>query len=291
MSQATSDALPSVIRHDPAVDPIALVCDSPHSGIRYPDGFTCAAPHHKMRSGEDNHIHTLWGAAPEFGATLIEATFPRVFIDPNRTLEDLDTDMLDGPWPDPVTPGEKTRLGKGLIWSRLSDGTPIYEGKLAVADVRDRVENYYKPYHAALQSAIDDRYREFGALWHLNLHSMPHNAYESMGIKTDRQVADFVLGDRDGTTCSPEFVAVVADFLRSKGYSVAVNDPYKGVALIAGIGDPARNRHSMQIEILRPLYMDEQTREPNEGFTQLQTNLTELLGVLRDYIREQTTDR
>ncbi|MFW8565021.1 N-formylglutamate amidohydrolase [Orrella sp. 11846] len=288
MTLSAQNNLPPVIRHEPKVPAIALVCDSPHSGITYPDGFQCAAPQNLMRMGEDNHIHTLWKAAPDVGATLIEATFPRVFIDPNRSLKDLDPDMMDGQWPEPLSPGEKTRLGKGLIWARLTGGVPIYDRKLPVAEVQDRIETYYKPYHAALSDAIDQHYKQFNALWHLNLHSMPHNAYEGMGIKTDKQIADFVLGDRDGTTCSPEFVDVIATFLRSKGYSVACNDPYKGVELIAQIGQPERNRHSLQIEILRPLYMNEDTREPNEGFTELQNNLTTLLNVIRDYIVDQT---
>ena len=37
--------------------------------------------------------------------------------------------------------------------------------------------------------------------------------------------------------------------LKERGYTVARNDPYKGVQLIQRIGQPARNRHSLQIEI------------------------------------------
>lgn len=289
MSARDSKDLPAVIRHDPDCDPIALVCDSPHSGTVFPDGFQCAVSRQEMRQGEDNHIQTLWNAAPRVGATLIEATFSRVYIDPNRSLEDIDPALLSEPWPEPLSPGEKTRLGKGLIWTRLDGNTNIYDHPLSVSEVRKRIDHYYKPYHATLSAAIESRYRQFGGLWHLNLHSMPHNAYERMGIQSDRKLADFVLGDHDGKTCSPEFIALIESFLLDKGYSVARNDPYKGVALIAQIGDPSKNRHSLQIEILRPLYMDEHTREPNEGFEALQSNLTQLLGVVRDHIVSRTT--
>src|SRR5690625_1910017 len=158
---SASHHLPPVLCHEPQGDPIALVCDSPHSGVTYPEGFQCTAPMAAMRQGEDNHIHTLWGAAPELGATLIEATFPRVYIDPNRSLDDLDPEMLDGPWPQPLAPGEKSRLGKGLIWSRLDEDTPIYDQPLAVADVQNRIENYYKPYHKVLAEVIEARYAQF----------------------------------------------------------------------------------------------------------------------------------
>ena len=65
-------------------------------------------------------------------------------------------------------------------------------------------------------------------------------------------------------------VDLVERELRGFGYSVARNDPYKGVQLIERIGQPHLHRHSLQVEIRRPLYMDEATREPNEGFVRLQ---------------------
>jgi N-formylglutamate deformylase len=95
-----------------------------------------------------------------------------------------------------------------------------------------------------------------------------------------------VLGDRDGTTCDPAVVDLVARTLRGFGYTVAVNDPYKGVELIARIGQPALGRHSLQIEIRRPVYMDEATREPNAHFDTLRAHLSALTGVLAGHIRE-----
>lgn len=269
----------------PQEQAIPLVCDSPHSGVCYPDDFRAAAPQQKLRSGEDTHVDLLWRAAPDVGATLLAANFPRVYIDPNRTLADLDADLLDTPWPEPLQPGPKTRLGFGLIWRQLDRDTPVYDRKLTVAEVRARIDHYYLPYHAALSAAVASAYRRFGAVWHLNLHSMPDNAYERLGIAAPHPLADFVLGDRDGTTCDAEFAQLMADALRALGYTVARNDPYKGVELIARIGDPAQRRHSMQIEIRRALYMDETTRQPHAGFAAVQRDITRLLQQLAQYIR------
>ncbi|WP_227458749.1 N-formylglutamate amidohydrolase [Cupriavidus pauculus] len=271
----------------PEGDAIPLVCDSPHSGVFYPSDFDAAVPLHRLRGGEDTHIDTLWAAIPKVGGTLIGATFPRVYIDPNRTLDDLDPDLLAEPWPTPLSPGEKTRLGYGLIWRKLDAATPIYGRKLTVAEVRNRIERYYRPYHAALAEAVEAAYRKFGALWHLNLHSMPNNAYERLKIVSPRPLADFVLGDRDGTTCEPGIVDLVEGQLRGMGYTVARNDPYKGVQLIAQIGRPAERRNSLQIEIRRPLYMDEATKAPNDGFSSLQRDLASLSAAVAAYIRDR----
>ena len=99
-----------------------------------------------------------------------------------------------------------------------------------------------------------------------------------------RARADFVLGDRDGTTCEPEFTAFVAETLRAMGYEVAINDPYKGVELVRKHGRPGEQRHSLQIEANRRLYMDEATLAKNAGFRVLETNLTQLVASLRGYV-------
>jgi N-formylglutamate deformylase len=281
---------PFVLRKaDPAME-IPLVCDSPHSGVHYPPDFRFAIAFDELRAGEDTDVDLLWEALPSLGATLLAAGFPRSYIDPNRDVEDLDCDLLDAPWPHPVNPSEKTRLGIGLIWRNAghSGRQPIYDRKLSVAEVEARIRNYHAPYQATLLAQIEQAYRRFGAVWHLNLHSMPGNSYEGLQIRTDQRLADFVLGDRDGATCEPEFVAFVAEALRKRGYRVALNDPFKGVALIARLGRPAQRRHSLQVEVHRGLYMDETTRARSDGFPLLRQSLAEVAGDIAAYVRART---
>jgi N-formylglutamate deformylase len=276
----------------PETDAVPLVCDSPHSGVLYPDDFRYALPFEKLRAGEDTDVHVLWQALPSVGATLLAAQFPRAYIDPNRDVEDIDPAMLDEPWPAPLNPGEKTRLGIGLIWRDAGqDGRkPIYDRLLSVAEVQNRIATCHAPYHAAMREQIEAAYARFGAVWHLNLHSMPANAYEGMGIRTDKTLADFVLGDRDGTTAAPEFTDMVAQSLRRRGFTVAINDPYKGVALIARLGRPTERRHSLQVEVHRGLYMDERTRERSKAFSVLQSALTEVSREIATYVKSQVKD-
>jgi N-formylglutamate deformylase len=273
----------------PEGDAIPLVCDSPHSGTRYPADFRHALPLQELRAGEDTDVHVLWHGLPAVGATLLAAEFPRTYIDPNRDVEDLDAALLDGPWPGPLRPGEKTRLGIGLIWREAGpDGRkPIYDRALSVAEVQHRIAAYHAPYHAAMREHIEGAYARFGAVWHLNLHSMPANSYEGLQIESDHPLADFVLGDRDGTTAAPEFTAMVAEALRRRGFSVAINDPFKGVALIARLGRPAERRHSLQIELHRGLYMDERTRERSSGFAALQNALSQVAREIAAYVKTQ----
>ena len=273
----------------PEGEPLPLICDSPHSGTMYPDDFGYAVPFDVLRGGEDTDVHVLWQALPSVGATLLAAEFPRAYIDPNRDVDDLDPELLDAPWPTPLQPSEKTRLGIGLIWRDAGKNSmpPIYARKLPVAEVQNRIATYHAPYHAAMREQIETAHARFGAVWHLNLHSMPADSYEGLGIRSDHPLADFVLGDRDGTTAAPEFTAMVAQALRKRGFRVAINDPFKGVALIARLGRPAERRHSLQIEVHRGLYMDEITRQRSAGFDALQDALTGVARDIADYVKDQ----
>lgn len=276
-----------VLVHPPQGGVLPLVCDSPHSGTAYPADFGYALPLALLRRGEDSLVDQLWQAWPEHGATLIEATFPRTYIDPNREEDDINPAMLDGTWPVPLHPGPKTLQGLGLVWEQVNQAgqaTPVYDRKLSVAEVQQRIAHYWKPYHAALAQAIRWSVDRFGCVWHLNLHSMPSDVYQRLG-SPEKHLADFVLGDRDGSTCDPAFIHLIGDALQARGYSVAYNEPYKGVALIGRIGQPAYGRHSLQIEINRRIYLDEATRLPRAGFAPLQQDLQGVMAEVAEFVR------
>lgn len=278
---------PAFDRHDPPGAVVPLVLDSPHSGTEYPVDFRPAQPMEALRQAEDSYVDELYGHAPSHGATLIAARFPRSYIDPNRSILDIDTSLLDAPWPGPAQAGRKTQLGIGLIWRVLDTGEPIYGRKLSIAEVKRRITEYHQPYQKAVQQALDAAYDHFGTVYHINCHSMPALSSQVSEEGPGKARADFVLGDRDGTTCSPEFTALVAGTLRGLGYEVKVNDPYKGVELVRAFSDPAAHRHSLQIEVNRRLYMDERTREKNANFATLRGHLDRLLRVVAEYAAER----
>lgn len=263
-----------------------VVLDSPHSGNQYPADFSCVTPMNIIRKAEDSFVDELFAAAPECGASLQRALFPRSYIDPNRSLQDIDLALLADPWPDPLSPSEKTRLGHGLVWRICPPDYPIYDRKLEVAEMLERIETYWRPYHETLRQSLDETHHRFGAVWHVNCHSMPTMPVPyAYGGSTGW--GDFVLGDRDGSTCSPDFINFVAETLRGLGYDVRINDPYKGVELIRAHSDPEGGRHGLQIEINRSIYMDESRLERNGGFEALKKDMTRLVSAICDFARGQ----
>jgi N-formylglutamate amidohydrolase len=275
------------LRHDPTGPMVPLVLDSPHSGREYPDDFGHAQTLEALRQAEDRFVDELYASATTHGATLIAARFPRAYIDANRSILDIDASLLDAPWPGPAVAGRKTELGIGLVWRILDTGAPIYSRKLSVDEVMRRITQYHQPYQRAVKEAIDHAHAHFGAVWHLNCHSMPSVSSRISEEGPGKLRPDFVLGDRDGTTCDAEFTDLVARTLRSLGYEVKLNDPYKGVELVRAFSDPAAQRHSLQIEVNRRLYLDEKTLEKSDGFDQLRANLDRLVAVVAHYAAER----
>jgi N-formylglutamate amidohydrolase len=269
----------------PRAAQLPLVLDSPHSGNRFPADFDAVVTEAELREAEDCYVDELWGGAAALGAPLLAALFPRTYLDPNRHAGDIDPDLVEGAWQGEIVASGKARLGKSLVWRTLEDGRPIYARKLKADEVRLRIERYHAPYHAALRTLLDDAHRRFGAVWHLNCHSLRAVAGWQSDDGEGRARADIVLGDRDGTTCDPGFTEFVRATLAGMGYEVRVNDPYKGVELVRAYSNPRAQRHSLQVELNKRLYMDEATLERIAGFGELQRNLQALLAALAGWIR------
>ncbi len=269
----------SLVRYWPGTT--ALVLDSPHSGTDYPPDFAYACDLQTLRRAEDTHVEKLYAFAQGLGAGWIEAFFPRSYLDANRDTTEIDTTLLDAAWPDAVSTDprvmSKVRLGKGLIWRTTDDGHPIYNRQLGVTEVQARIARCWAPYHAAVAQAIAGAHQRHGYSIHINCHSMPAIAASHATEFPGEAHADFVIGNRDGSTSSEPLARLVCEHLRQLGYSVAYNHPYKGVELVRRHSAPLQHRHSLQVEINRKLYMSEETLQMHAGFEPLQNHLKSLV--------------
>lgn len=277
-----------LVRHDPETEgdgaaPAPVVFDSPHSGTAYPPDFDYAAPFDVLRRAEDAFVDELFSAAPRHGARLLLALFPRSYVDPNRHEHEIDPKLLAEPWPHPTVSSERAERGLGVVRRMIRSTLPVYDRRLSVDEILGRIERFHRPYHAELKSMLDETHARFGAVWHVNCHSMK-------SANKGARRADFVLGDRDGTSCEGDFTALVAERLRSFGYAVGLNHPFKGAELVTRHGLPGQDRHSLQIEVNRGLYMDEARIAKTAGFPALKADLDRLIAGVTDYARDRVRD-
>ena len=259
---------------EPAARRLPLVFASPHSGSEYPADFVAASRLDPvaLRQSEDSFVDELFAAAPELGAPLLSARFPRAYLDVNREAYELDPAMFCDPLPSYVNAGSpRVRIGIGTIARIVASGENIYAGKLRFADAERRIECLYHPYHQELRRLVQETAGMFGGYLLVDCHSMP----SSSGCGQDG--ADIVLGDCYGAACAPRILEAACRFLAERGFKVAVNAPYAGGFTTACYGRPSAHRHALQIEINRALYMDERSYCRKPKFAQLVKDLADLI--------------
>lgn len=285
--------LPVVVRR-PAVQTAPVIFASPHSGRLYPPDFVAAARLDpiSLRRSEDSFVDELFAAAPDAGAPLISATFPRAYCDPNREPWELDPAMFDDKLPDWVnTSSARVSAGLGTIARVVASGEGIYRTKLRFAEAERRVRLCWEPFHAELQTLIAATRARFGLCVLVDCHSMPGGGpgggpgsgqtapHAANGVGLPPR-PDFVIGDAHGTTCAPRITRLIETTLAGFGFDVRRNDPYAGGYITRTYGRPREGVHAVQIEIGRQLYMDEARIERAPRFAVIQAEMTRLIAHL-----------
>ncbi len=268
-------------RLHPPEHPFApVIFTSPHSGRAYTPDLMAGVRlgPDRLRRSEDCFVDELFAAAPRHGAPLLAANFPRVLCDANREGWELDPAMFSDPLPDWVnTTSVRVGAGLGTIARLAASGDPIYGVKLPFAEAERRFAAYWRPYHDALNRLIEDIHARFGYCLIIDCHSMPSNAQSRRG---GGPAAEIVLGDLHGASCVLRVTKLVEAVLGSRNYLVRRNDPYAGGYITRHYGRPARDVHVLQIEIARPLYMDEDSFQKTAGFALVQRHMAELIAAI-----------
>ena len=275
MSQVMPEADLLEVR-EPDIQAIPFVYSSPHSGRHYPQSFLeqSKLDSSAIRRSEDHFVDELFAAAPQIGAPLLIAHFPRAFVDVNREPYELDPRMFDGPLP-PFANSHSLRVagGLGTIPRIVAENMDIYASRLPVNDAMMRIESFYKPYHARLRRLIARTHARFGHGILIDCHSMPGNVRLSgSGVRPD-----FIIGDRYGTSASAELSRAAMEVLEDLGFTAVRNKPYAGGFITEHYGRPARGLHALQIEVNRALYVDEATLEKKPHFVELCQAMTTLM--------------
>ncbi|MXN64708.1 N-formylglutamate amidohydrolase [Stappia sp. GBMRC 2046] len=265
-----------------------LVFDSPHSGTLYPPDFTPCQPERRFRRAEDMYVDDLFAQVPQLGFPLLACLFPRIYCDVNRAADDIAPEALADGEAMTLVPTAKALLGKGTVWTRTPpDGAPLYDRQLTAREVRRRIKRCWRPYHDALAVLLDAASAEAQCVYHVNLHSMQTRANPMHEDKLGSRRPDMVVSDRKGTTCRPEFTQAAREILQDLGFEVKVNDPFKGAEIVRVSGRPEDGRHSLQLEINRGLYMNEETYERLPQYEETKAKLTEFASLLGNWVASQ----
>lgn len=248
----------------------SVIFASPHSGAMYPPELLARSKlsAHQLRRNEDIYIDHLFHSAVAAGAPLLRATFPRVIVDVNRAANELPPEWqvlnlgLDA---DQSTP--RALAGLGVVPTYLSETQSIYFKMPGIDDVANRLKRLYHPYHKTLQGLLEISLNRFGRALLVDCHSMP--GFAPLGSRRP----DIILGDRFGTSCHPDTLALLRELFTHAGYSVGINYPYAGGYTTTHYGRPHEGVEAIQIEVNRDLYVNPVTLSPKSGYTQLTEDL------------------
>jgi N-formylglutamate amidohydrolase len=243
---------------------------SPHSGRQYPPSFvaTSRLSPLSLRRSEDAYVDELFGAAASFGCPLVTAQFPRAYVDVNRAVSEIDDRMFDAALTVEVdAPSARVHAGLGVIPRVVREGAEIYRGKLDPADAEERLARLYRPYHAALASLIEETFLVFGCAVIVDCHSMPSTP----------AAPAIVFGDCYGESISPSLLRHAETAFEACGFSTACNAPYAGGFTTHHYARREAGIHSLQIEVNRGLYLDEELVEKTPRFAEVRERITAAL--------------
>ena len=186
----------SIFHPDPPARQNAILFNSPHSGTYLPDSFLkqiSVAPAILHYSG-DILVDQLICNTPKFGATTFINNFARIYVDTNRSADEIDPDMFQGPLQENrFEQSDKVTRGFGVISRKTYNGQAIYADKLPASEIGYRLAQVYHPVHLALGDLLDKRHQKYGYYILLDCHSMPSYGFIDSALIRAKQ-PDLILG-------------------------------------------------------------------------------------------------
>lgn len=252
-----------------------LILSIPHSGTFFPPEFLEQVNDsvEVMRRNEDLLVDKLLQGAIDAGIPAIKMLVTRVFIDLNRDRLELDPAMFyNYPEEKNVMFDKHCRVGLGVVHRIDYLRNPLYKGLLDYHEVEKRLKNVYDVYHNQLQKMIAKCVKKFGFCLLLDCHSMPSKI---CSIIDDRSGIDVCLGTLFSQSCPQEMSDFFAGQFWNKNYNVEFNCPYSGAFITFNYCQPRKKIYTLQLEINRALYANEDKLQPNEHFANMADDVSE----------------
>ena len=231
---------------EPKGKKVPIILSVPHCGVSFPDELKDNYVPEMMAQPDDTDwfVHDLYNFASELGITIIHAKYSRWVIDLNRDPKSTPL-YNDG------------RIITGLTTTTDFFGNPIYVAEDKIPnqqEVERRLNTYYWPYYAKIESLLKERKEEFGKVLLWDAHSIRKN----VPTIQKEDFPDMILGNNDETTADAALISTALSNLRGGAYEISHNTPFKGGHITRYFGKPNMGVHTLQLEMNKVLYMDDQ---------------------------------
>ncbi len=229
----------------------------PHSGEEIPQEVTWLKgldEAHLMRD-VDRFVDRLYKTAiDDLKLPAIVTKWHRYVIDLNRKPDEVDCDSVQG------STNPSGTHPKGLHWSVTTFGEKLISEPMSMELHQKLVKDYYQPFHDSLKQKFDEfKAQGFSHVFQLDAHSMPSEGtrlHKDYGEKR----AEVVISDGPDKSCMPEYRDLVVSAYKNQGFEVRLNWPYIGGGITQTYGHPELGQNTIQVELNRKLYMNEETK-------------------------------
>ncbi len=244
---------------------LPLLISVPHDGRDLPGDMQARMTEKGLSIPDtDWHVAKLYDFAADMGANVLVANFSRYVVDLNRPADDAG-----------LYPGQ---VSTGLCPLQTFVGEPIYRsGGVDDDEKAQRVEKYWRPYHAQLHDTLDALRAKhgFALLW--DAHSIPSVVPRLF----QGELPELNLGSNNGASCGRSIREVVAAVTTASPYSSAIDGRFKGGHITRHYGDPQNGIHALQLEIAQRAYMSEEAGTfDTEKAAELRVTLRKMLAAL-----------
>lgn len=219
-----------------------VVVSLPHDSTHIPEAIARRmTPPALATPDTDWHVAKLYDFAESMGATVLTATHSRYVVDLNRD-----------PSGQTLYPGaDNTELCPLLTFEM----EPLYrQGQEPdAAEIAERVETYWRPYHAKLRETLDTVRARHGVVILFEGHTIRSRVARFF----EGQLSDLNLGTAKGASVAPDLGARVFAVLEASSYSAVRDERFTGGYITRTYGRPAEGVHAMQLELTWRTYMEE----------------------------------
>lgn len=260
---------------------MAFFITCPHAGERVPEeaGWLKGLPERLLMCDVDRYVDLLYEpVADEFKIPFIKTEWHRYSGDLNRFPEDVDASTVKG---------NKNPAGtfrRGFLWQITTTNLVLMKEPIDPSVHKALTEKYFQPFHEKVKAQFD-RFHKAGAktIYHLDAHSMP-----SVGTKEHKDPgetrADIVVSDCFGKSCSTAFKDLVMEAYQKAGFKVGYNWPYQGGRVTETYGHPELGHHTIQVEMSRAQYMDEESKALLPKAEAIRLKIRAAIGYIRERI-------
>lgn len=219
-----------------------LIVSMPHSGESLGPFAPRMSDAAHLRADTDWHLPRLYDFLSEMDVTILTAKYSRYVIDLNRD-----------PLGKSLYPGQNVTE---LCPTTTFNDEPIYKlgqapGK---AEVGERTEAYWQPYHQMLQEELERIKAQHGYALLWDAHSIASEVPRFF----NGRLTDFNFGTNSGKSCGNGLGEnLLAQALLDEQYSTVLNGRFRGGYITRRYGCPDRGVHGVQLELSQATYMNE----------------------------------